>query len=644
MGKKKTKPPVLLEDPESVEIGKKKEDEMDKGLSTIFKDADGAVPDMSKLEIRRRPWILYVVAGMIIFLTLLLASVWAGFIFFKPFKGFGGQGLQLKIDGPARVTLGQESTYFINYSNVSNEPLASAEVRVSFPTDFRIISTNPEMPAAGMTWRLGSIEYGGRGTIQVKGVFLGALGTKSAIQAVGTYRPASFNSDFEALATQQLEYSDSVLSGSISAPEKMIPGDKVTFVYSVSNTGSIPLDGLEAHLTLPHGFVRDATSSTASDGDMVVMPIGELPAGASSTLSVSGIFASGSGGELHVLGETGKIGLDGSFLAAQKTDTVVSLLAGDLGLKLVANGSDADRSVNLGDALHFSLGYENTSGEELKNIVLHVIFEPLSASGTSPVVPKKPSDFDLLDWSGLFDNSSGTQRDNQLVWDKSSLEMLERMPTGQDGVIEFSVPLISSAASGTLFDAFQATAEADVEFVGGAKLDRVVRTKPMVFRLRSDAKLTTEARYFTEEGAPMGTGPLPPEVGQTTSYRILWTVDKSLHELSDLKVSAKLPDNVVWPGTIDVSAGELTYDEKTRMVTWTLNKMPTDITEITAEFDVQLTPTEFDANRFAELVGETRFDAKDVQNGDALTMTKDHLTTDLQNDDGAKNKGVVRKS
>lgn len=643
MGKKKTKPPVLLEDPDGVEIEKKKEDEMDKGLSTIFKDDDGEMPDMTKLEIRRRPWIIYIIVAMIVFLTVLLVSVWAGFIFFKPFKGFGGQGLELKIDGPTRITLGQETTYFINYSNVSNAPLAAAEVRVSFPTDFRIVSMEPEPQEAGMTWRLGSIAYGGRGTIQVKGVYLGALGTKSAIQVVGTYRPASFNSDFEALATQQLEYADSVLEGSITAPEKVVPGDKVTFVYSVSNTGVIDLEGLEAHLTLPHGFVRESGATGASDGDLVALSIGTLSAGASTTVSVTGAFASGAGGELHVLGETGRLGVDGSFLAAQKTDAIVSLLAGDLGLKLVANGSDKDRSVNLGDALHFSLGYENTSGEELKGIILRVKFEPLAATGTDPIALKKPADFKLLEWSNIFDNSSGTLRDNQLIWDKTSFEALERMPTGQDGVIEFSIPLIASAASGTVFDAFQATAEADIEFVGGAKLNRTVRTKPMIFRLRSDAKLTTEARYFTEEGAPMGDGPLPPEVGKMTSYRIFWTLDKSLHELKDIKVSAKLPDNVVWPGISEASAGELVYDEKAKTVNWTLNKMPSDIDEITAEFDVQLTPTEFDANRFAELVGETRFDAKDVQNGDVLSMTKDHLTTDLQNDAGAKNKGVVRK-
>ncbi|MDQ7814486.1 MAG: hypothetical protein RDU25_01620 [Patescibacteria group bacterium] len=643
MGKKKIKPPVLLEDPEGVAIEKQKEDEMDKGLSTIFKDDDGVMPDMSKLEIRRRPWILYIVGAMIVFLTLLLVSVWVGFIFFKPFKGFGGKGLELMIDGPARVTLGQESTYFINYSNVSNEPLAAAEVRVSFPTDFKIVSMNPEPQEAGMTWRLGSIAYGGRGTIQIKGVFLGALGTKSAIQAVGTYRPASFNSDFEALSTQQLDYTDSVLAGALTVPEKVVPGDKVTFVYSVKNTGVTDLDGLEAHLTLPQGFVRDAGTTSTLDGNVAVFPVGALSAGVSTTVSVTGAFASGVGGELHVLGEMGRLGLDGSFLAAQKTDAAISLLAGDLGLKMVANGSDADRSVNLGDVLHFSLGYENTSGEELKGVALRVKFEPLGATGTTPVVLKKSSDFTLLEWSKLFDNSSGTLRDNRLVWDKSSLEALERMPTGQDGVIEFSIPLIASAASGTTFDAFQATAEADIEYVGGAKLNRTVRTKPMIFRLRSDAKLSAEARYFTEEGAPMGSGPLPPVVGQTTSYRILWEIDKSLHELKDLKVSATLPENVTWSGSPDVSAGELTYDEKTRLLTWSLNKMPVDIAKITAEFDVQLTPTEFDANRFAELIGEIRFDAKDVQNGDSLTMTKDHLTTDLQNDAGAKNKGVVRK-
>ena len=49
------------------------------------------------------------------------------FFFFKPFRGFTGQGLEIQIEGPEKVSLGQETTYFINYRNRTSEPIASAQ-------------------------------------------------------------------------------------------------------------------------------------------------------------------------------------------------------------------------------------------------------------------------------------------------------------------------------------------------------------------------------------------------------------------------------------------------------------------------------------------------------------------------------------
>lgn len=622
--------------------------EVNKSLTEIFRDESGKMPDMTHLDRHRPNVIAWILGGIAGFIVILICAIWVGFAIFKPFSGFSGNGFQIVIDGSERIALGQETTYFINYHNVSSDPLATAEIRISFPPDFSATKLDPQPTGNGFVWKLGSIPAGGRGTILIKGMFSGALGTHTAIQAVGTYRPGSFNSDFEELTTRKIEYAETVLDGLIEKPAKALPGDKVRIVYQLQNNGSNPLERLEARITLPTGFVREASSTEGLiDESIVRIPVGTIAAGATTSVSVVGTFASGASGDLLIHAEVGRVGVDGTFQPAQKADSTISVLAGDLLLKLVVNGSDTDRSVSAQESLRFALAYENTSPEELKDIVLRVKFEPAqNGSSTSEVFvfnPKPPAPA-LVDWKALEDSSSGTVSGNTITWDKKGIGELERLPPQMDGIIEFALPVaFNRTASGTSDVPFQVTVEGTMAKVGTTIVNRTIKTKPITFRLRTDADVRVEAWYFSEEGAPLGSGPLPPIVGQTTSYRIQWDVQKTLHELSNVRISAVLPKNVTWPAKSTVTAGDLGYDESTRTVSWTLNRLPADVNEMTADFDVQLTPFEADANRFAGLLGETRFEAVDTAIGEPIVRIKPALTTDLQNDEGAKSKGVVKK-
>ena len=89
--------------------------------------------------------------------------------------------MELTIEGPARVSLGQETTYFVNWFNQSKEPLASAEIRVNFPNDFVVTSVEPKPTGEPLVFRLGAQAAEARGTIKISGTFTGALGSKTAV-------------------------------------------------------------------------------------------------------------------------------------------------------------------------------------------------------------------------------------------------------------------------------------------------------------------------------------------------------------------------------------------------------------------------------------------------------------------------------
>lgn len=635
MPKKPQSSPVAAKRLPDDVVEKRRERAVDEGLKAIFKTDEGGMPDLKTFEPRSSRWWMYAVGAVAVFLIALTAAAWAGFSLFKPFRGFSGQGLLITVEGPERVSLGQETTYFVNYQNRTSEPIAGASVRVSFPTDFVVSGVEPEANGDGpMEWRLGSMPVEGRGTIKVHGTFTGAIGTATAIQVVGSYRPASFNSDFDALATKVLNYTDSVLVGSLTTPEKVLPGDRITLGYHIENRGSDAFTNLRVRFTLPAGFQLDASSTGDISGDQIEMPIGTLAAGASSTVNVSGVFSSGASGEAHVLVEAGHASPENTFLASQRTETSFTVLAGDLSLKLVLNGQDQNVVTNYGSALRFGVSYENTATEDLQDVRLLFHLEAVAPTGTKLAT--------FADWDSLLENSSGTQNGNALTWDKSGISNLERLQSHNEGTIGFSLNALP-VASGTSGLVVRAVLEARIKKVGSTEVNRIVRAAPIVVTYLSDANIAAEARYNSEEGAPLGSGPLPPVVGVQTTYRVNWMLTKHVDELTGINVHAVLPAGVTWTGKTIVNAGELAYDDTTRTVTWTLNRLPKDINDEGIGFDLALTPGSTDADRFAKLLGETRFDATDTTNNQKILKTSPSLSTDLENDEGARGKGVVRK-
>jgi hypothetical protein len=412
--------------------------------------------------------------------------------------------------------------------------------------------------------------------------------------------------------------------------------------FSLANRGTQELSGLIARYTFPSGFLPSATTGThlmpTSDGHEWEQSLGTLAAGTTSTWRFFGSFVSGSAGDSAFKVRVGRL-RGTEFLTLYSSESAIPVLAGDLSLRIVANGSDADRTMQPGDPLRIAIAYKNVSPETLGSVAVTLgiesLFNNASATGTS-----------LVDWNELEDPAQGAtntrSRIQTLKYDKTSIPDFAELAPGEEGTIEITLPT-KLATSGTRDAMIVLDLTGTLATVGKDKVNRVLRANPIRIRYRTDADLKAVARYFTEEGAPLGSGPLPPVAGKTTVYRIEWLVDKTLHGLDNLEVSATLPLNVAWNGQALADAGEVTYDEASRTVRWRLNRMPDDVSELIARFDVALTPADVDIGRFARLLGESRLTATDASTNEPLIRAKPALSTDLQNDESAEGKGVVKK-
>lgn len=620
---------------------KKKGDEVAKGLERIYLSdgkKDLATFDHAKPHLIRRFFI-----WLVVLCALTSAIAWLGLVWLQPNTEIDDLGVEVKIEGPSAITLGEEQTFLVKYRNRAFQPVSDAELRLAWPADFQVTYTDPwPTETQNNAWKLGMLAPAADGTITVKGIFLGALGAKSAFQAIATYRPSGQTRSRETLATQSLDYGASVFNGRLILPAKTIAGDQLPVTFELANRGEQELSGLLVRYAFPNGFLPAASTGTTllptADGKEWEQSLSKLMPGTTSTWRFNGAFVSGSAGDAQFKVRVGR--LRGSeFLTLYSHESIMPVLAGDLSLRVVANGSDTDRTMQPGDSLRIAIAYKNVSPEPLGNVVVTLGVESLineaSVAGKS-----------LVDWNELEDSAQGTTNTKAkiqtITYNKESIANFDQLAPGEEGTIELTLPTLG-VASGTKDATIVLDLSGTLATVGKDKVNRVLHANPIRIRYRTDADIKASARYFTEEGAPLGTGPLPPVAGKTTVYRIEWTIEKKLHNLDNLEVTATLPANVAWTGQGLADAGEITYEEATRTVRWKLNRMPEDVRELIGRFDISLTPADLDIGRFARLLGETKFTATDSSTEEPLVRAKPALTTDLKDDESAEGKGVVKK-
>jgi hypothetical protein len=177
--------------------------------------------------------------------------------------------------------------------------------------------------------------------------------------------------------------------------------------------------------------------------------------------------------------------------------------------------------------------------------------------------------------------------------------------------------------------------------IGTIGSPRNIDTSPVRVLVNSDFRASAHARYYTPEGETVGSGPLPPQVGQTTTYQIVWRVANSFHALESVRMTANLPPDVRWTGQAAAGIGTIAFDETTRIVTWNIEAMPKSVPGSEATFGLAIVPEQDDVGAFFKLTNAIAVSATDTFTKDQLTHGIDILTTELPQDKEAAGKGVV---
>jgi len=619
------------------------EEETKRLLGEIYNADETDLTQMSRRSIKRpgsprRRRLIIATAAVII----LAATAIAGFLVFTQ-RDTTAKELSVELTGPEAVASGESVVLTVTLHNTDNIPSTETLVQFQYPTQFQATSASwAATDESRTTFSIGSILSGEEKTLTVTGVLTGSIGDTAAFSLVARYQPSNFSSPFEVRRSLAITLTSSVLELSLAGPTTVVVGQTLTYTAELTNTSVGPLDDVGLELTLPAGFVL--SSSEPGFDDRRWQPNGPFPNGAKQAFTFKGSFP-------ERQGDTGELRLEAYLEPAgssrqvqQSASLVLFVVEPQASLSLLVDNttvvnSDVDKSIEA------AIRLRNLGEATLHEVELVVTLTSKHDDGEFTAA--------LYDRDSVS-GSDGGQFDGQRIrWTSADWPALASLKPGADlrtsfrlqtvnelsgDVTETTHPRIAMQAKLSTKKIEQSSSEAIVYEIASSTVD---------VRLAAPSSVSSTARYYDEDFVALGSGPLPPVVGQATTYRIIWSIATTANELNGVVLTGHLSDRAVWTGQSQVAAGEpLAYDPATRTVTWKINTVPAHRTDtsVNAWFDVTITPLTADVGFVLDLVEAIELQGQDGYTGKNAYQRLPPLTTELDADVKGRGQGQVKAS
>lgn len=550
----------------------------------------------------------------------------------------GAQSLGIDVEVPSKLASGEAVAYVIRFGNRDRVALRDIQLSIRYPKGFTFASATPT-PSNEFhdRWDLGELVPGQDGRITLTGTVIGEVGAVLPFELTAQYQPANFNSPFRSSTVFSTQITSSILDLAAEGPAEVLPEQPASYTLTYQNTADRTLLDVEVQVTYPPGFVfstaQPAPAKASSGQTNSRWQIASLEPKAKGTITITGGFSAsavtaGSRTPTELVAQIGFVDADATFALQQERAVATAVIDPGLSLSLVVNGKSSDAPVNLGETLNYSVVFKNIGTQVLTDVDLALTLD-------SPAV----------DFATVADSHLGVRDERTLHWSKDQVAALARLQPLDEGTIDFSVKLkeAKSLTGEQLTQPVTSTVTAKIAGINGRPLGAEVASKPLVSTINTSLDLDAQVRYFDDDNLAVGSGPLPPVVGQRTSYRVYWRLSNSLNEVADVRVNATLSPGVSWEGKQYVSVGDATYDAKTRTVSWTISRIPAGKTseDVNVWFDIAVTPTAAQANRIILLTTETTLAAKDSKTGAPISKFTRGSTSNLDDDPFGGGRGLV---
>ncbi len=542
-----------------------------------------------------------IVAGVIISVYLYAQSS-----FDRNWVAFG-------ISGPNGVASGEEVVYRVDCKNSTKIDLNDAQLVFNWPADS--ISDSGQLIEQ---ISIGVLAAGQEKVVEFKGKLIGPKNSQKQLSAKLSYQPAKTNARFENVSTFVSRIISVPLVLTFDMPQRVASRQQITISLKYLNDSDSSFDNLFVKVEYPDGF---KVSSSYPEPQENVWEIGKLDSKQEGKILVTGIIEGERGDTKLFHGYLGVM-KDKNFTAYADAVKSAQISLPVLSLVQTVNGA-SEYIANPGEELKYAIKYQNNSTLSIPSVKIVLKFNAQALDFTTL----------QLGETGSFESVG-----NSITWDQTNTPELAAVGAGYQGELKFSVKVKDAmpvkAYSDKNFVIYDVVNSGSVN-IPLALLDQQVQdTKE--FSIKVNSKLGLDAKGYYQDTFLPNNGPIPPKVGETTSYTIYWYVTNPSNDVEDVRVEAILPFYVEWLNKFKPVSTNFQYDNLNRRVVWDIGTLPAATGALSpakyVAFQVGLTPSAPQINQVVNLINQSLITGKDSFTGVDLRTTDAQIGSDLPDD------------
>jgi uncharacterized repeat protein (TIGR01451 family) len=535
---------------------------------------------------------------------------------------FNENNLVITMTGPTEARSGKPLTYEITYENKNIVSLGEAELRIIHPEDFKpdqSVSYQEESPTVSLI-KIGKIDGKSGGKIIYGGKTYAPKGTLAYLKTELSYKPSNFNSTFVSKQQLGINVTSTPMTIEVQAPQDLADGDALDYQISYKNVGADDFENVRVKVDFPSGFIFSKSDPNPSEGSSVWY-IGHLSAGESGKIVISGKLQGDRGNIKNFKAYIGAIN-QGQFESYNEETAATKIASSPLSISQIVNDS-AVYYPNAGETLRFEIRYKNIGDLGLKNLIV-----------------TDKLDSPILDYGTVkFEGGGAYDTENQVfIWKSSDHAELADLEPGKEGGIRFTIKVKDLIPINTANDKnFVASSIAKIDspdIPTPINMNKIVAGNRLDMKLNSKLLLDTTAFYA--DSSIGNSGPIPPAVGQETTYTIHLKAGNVSNDVTDAKVEIVLPTGVVATGKIFPTDAPVTYDERANRVVWSIGTIKAGEGILSplreADFQLKVKPSPDQVGQSIDILKETVFSAKDSFTGENLLVKNANKTILIKED------------
>lgn len=560
---------------------------------------------------------------LIFFLILILGATLAGFFIFGGRK-LAQASVDLKIQAPFEISSGEEIEYLIEIKNKEAVALKQVDLLLKYPFGFEYLSSSGQpVNETKNSFSLPDIAANESYKLSVKGRLVGEINEQKNIEAILNYIPENFNSNFQVKKTAVSLIKDLIISLTFEYPELILQNQSFEIKIKYQNNSPEIQRNLRLVFEPAESLIIESESN-ATTSEEWFWDKELLTPGQQEEILIKAHFEK----PVEKPKIEAKVGFveNESFKIITYKKAELQVISPEVELKLTVNDQENLVTVNWGEELNYKIKIKNNSHD----------FK------ISQAILKLKLNTNLVDKNSLKEDNGAVWTEDGLIWNEQSKiweDFLKELAPAAEKEVNLSLTTINQPINLESYSASQLQISAQAQITSSPLGENfIIKSNEIITNVGNLVQFSAKAFYYLNENIQVGNGPIPPKVGETTTYKIYWYLNGGNSNLENMTIQAILPPDINWQGNFQVSAGDLTFDEVSRQINWTLPELLIgDFAQ--ANFFISLMPTNSQVGQVVTLLNPSTLTCQ--TDNQAYSQTVNLLDTNLEFDPVKKGEGVV---